>query len=420
METSTTYTAVSYAVIASIVGAVAYNYYQKSKSKNQPGVGSRKGGRNVNPEPRKENKAKKQRLESFVSDVQESVSGEKATKSKSKPKPDNPWLTNAPDTTDEDKEFARQFSTVKEGAKLNTKSNGEQKRAKSVKQSQAAKVSDFADDEKPSSPSSTTGADADDDQSPAMSPEVSVADAGDVNDMLEPAAPGPSFLRIVDTDKVKQPAPKQPKKAEPVETKKQRQNRKKVEQAKAIRAEDEKERQVKMEAQRRLARISEGRPAKDGSQFMAAVNGNKNAWANDATNGADSDAGSTFIPVVPLDTFDSTTSEKGAGTSSLSQSLADSWVSLLSEEEQMQKAKEESEAWNTVIPKASKKGLRKESPTRPEKVEEPAAPVKAQPTPQPAEKKPKQNGQSAKPAVKSFGSFSALSTDDAEEKEWDV
>jgi len=100
--------------------------------------------------------------------------------------------------------------------------------------------------------------------------------AGAVDDMLEPTASGPSALRITAPERpVKAKAPKPVKKAE-VETKKQRQNRKKVEEKRAAReAEDVIQNQMK-ENQRRTAREARGEPAKNGVSAPAPVS---NPWA---------------------------------------------------------------------------------------------------------------------------------------------
>src|SRR5690606_7830914 len=87
----------------------------------------------------------------------------------------------------------------KQGKQFLATSNNEQKKQKSVKQSRA-QVHAFDDEDRDSAPSSTAGIDADDDQSSAPSPVVAAADAGDVSDMLESPAPGPSSLRIVPSE----------------------------------------------------------------------------------------------------------------------------------------------------------------------------------------------------------------------------
>ncbi|GAB7361133.1 hypothetical protein MBLNU230_g1167t2 [Neophaeotheca triangularis] len=81
---------------------------------------------------------------------------------------------------------------------------------------------------------------------------AATAAAGDVSDMLEPAAPAPTTLRVTgDTEQKKKP--KKQAKEEEVETKKQRQNRQRVEAKRIEREEGEKERKALEERQRRAA-----------------------------------------------------------------------------------------------------------------------------------------------------------------------
>ncbi|KKA30125.1 hypothetical protein TD95_002007 [Thielaviopsis punctulata] len=305
-------------------------------------------------------------------------------------------------------EFARQMAGLKTGAFLAPKANAApakpKNKVKSVKQSKAAQEFDF--DEDNTAPSTSTGRDVEEEQSPATSPEVKATDSTGVADMLEQPAAAPSVLRLTDTDAVKS-KPKAKKAEAPVETKKQRQNKKKAEAAKAARAEAEKERLVLQEAQRRTARIAEGRPAKDGSQFAA----QQSAWNESA-------AAPTPAAAAPalLDTF-----EAPAAPAPVVAAKADEkWgSSSLSEEELVEQAKQDSAEWSVV---KKNKGKRKKAA-----VEEPEAepvveakPVAAAaPAPAPA---PKVEATSKPAAPKSFGSFSALSTEDIvdDEEEWDV
>jgi hypothetical protein len=438
---STTTTIASW---VAIVGAGALYYVYKSQGSaaapvRRPAV--------QHPEPPKEKaaKSKSKRRDAFQTSAQDAAAAAKATGADAKEAAENKWLSNAGDSSDNDadnKEFARQLANAREGTKFNAKSGGEKKRPKAVKQSQAAKASDFDDPpEEVSIPSSTAGADADDDQSLTLSPEVTAADAGGVSDMLEAAPAGPSILRIVDTDKVKQPQPKKARAPEPVETKKQRQNRKKREDEKVVREEAEKERKKLEENQRRTARIARGESAKDGSQFTAHVNGGKSAWGapkNGVGAGTSKESGSNdFVSVQPLDTFEKQQQQQqqqkpaSANVSfshEKSQPLSDSWISdLPSEEEQLKKLQAETE-WNTVKTKGPKRGPKKENSTgasdaAPEAASKPAAvPAVAAGRPAPVAVAPKgQNGKAVKPAP-SFGSFSALSTNDADEKEteWEL
>jgi hypothetical protein len=346
---------------------------------------------------------------------------EKTIKPKPKPKPSvadrsESTVSNTNYNQDEvevadkkaDREFARQLSNTIAGTKFNTKKS-EDKRQKSVKQSKAQEVSSG----KVSTPSSTTG-DADDDLSPQVSPVVAAADSHGVSDMLEPVASGPSVLRLTSTDSVKKPKDKKAKAAEPVETKKQRQNRKKAEAAKAAREEEEKERKVKMEQQRRTARVAEGRPAKDGSGFVATQNAWNSSPANDSP------------PTQLLDTFEQqpkpepTKTPTPAPAAPAKKATSDPWSGLPSEEEQLEMIRQE-DSWNEV--KTKKKGKRKDSATE-----------ASAPSIQPA------NGNSAATATavskpvngskkpilaSSSSSFAALTPeeggdDDEPEQEWDV
>ncbi|KAK7992526.1 hypothetical protein PG988_001320 [Apiospora saccharicola] len=315
-------------------------------------------------------------------------------------------------------EFARQYANAKSGTKFEG-AKREDKKAKSIKQSRAREIE--VPDDKVSVPSSTTG-DADDDLSETNSPEVTAADSRDVSDMLEATSPGPSVMRITDTDAVKAKKQKE-KKAEIVESKKQRQNRKKAEAAKAARQEDEVERKKLEEAQRRQARVAEGRAAKDGSAFMAAAN-KESVWkpkpeeessklvelldTEEKKPTAPKPAPKAASPVAPK-TATSTTSK-------------DSWMSaVLSEEEQMKLLQDE-DSWNEVTTKKSKRGKKAtDMSASTENVAETATPTTA-----PASKAPVNgNSKSTKPALSSNSSFAALTpdetTDDNEiEEEWEV
>lgn len=307
-----------------------------------------------------------------------------------------------------DREFARQLSNTHAGTKFNTKKSDD-KRQKSVKQSKAQE----AVPEKVSVPSSTTG-DADDDLSSQPSPVVAAADRHGVSDMLEPEAPAPSVLRLTSTDSVKKPKEKKAKAPEPVETKKQRQNRKKAEAAKAAREEEEVERKVKMEQQRRTARIAEGRPAKDGSASVPA----QNAWTEKAS---DSSA-----PVQLLDTFEQKPQAAPAkpatpaSVAAAKKATSDPWSGLPSEEEQLEMLRQE-DSWSEV--KTKKKGKKKDSG-----VDSPAAtsqPTNGNATPVPTASSKPVNGTQRPTFTSNGSSFAALAPegvddDDEPEQEWDV
>jgi hypothetical protein len=373
-------------------------------------------------------KAKRQRGEAYSKDVDDS--SKSAQPKQRAPKPASA-TTYTPDYSTDDgvdnREFAKQLASVKAGTNLNAPKKSDEKRTRSVKQSRAREIDEPVSDSKPSAPSSTAGADADDDQSSVASPEVKATDAGDVSDMLEPKSAGPAVLRLTDTEKVKQKQ-KKAKEPEKVETKKQRQNRQKAEAAKAAREEAEKSRKAAEEAQRRLARVSEGRAAKDGSAFMAAQAASKSAWNGNSPNGKAEDAtNGDHSAVQPLDTFDSSRSEVPAAKATPPKAKqADNWMaSLPSEEEQMEILRGEEE-WSTVAPKKAGKGKKKEpvveTPAEPEPVQ--AAPAVSQPALK-AQKPAAVNGNSKpKVAFSQQSSFAALSTNDDDqeevENEWDV
>ncbi|KAI1873024.1 uncharacterized protein JN550_003277 [Neoarthrinium moseri] len=349
----------------------------------------------------------------------------KAEKSlKQKPKPKAPSSETAPtpsrsydpeaeaaakrDEARANQDFAQSFSKLKSGHQF-TAQKSEKKKQKSVKQSRAQEADTPVANA--SSPSSTTG-DADDDLSSAASPVVPAADSTGVSDMLEAAAPGPSVLRLTDTDSVKTQQ-KKAKAPEVVESKKQRQNRLKAERKKLEREQEEAERKKLEEAQRRRARVAEGRPAKDGSAFLA----NNSPWV------AKSNGEKT---VQPLDTFEQKPAAESTNLSTPKPAAAatkersDSWMSSLpSEEEQFAQVLEDSSAWNEVTSKKGKKGKKGL-----ETADAPAAQATPSAAPAPVAKAPVNGGYSkSKPALSSNSSFAALTpeeTADEVEEEWEV
>lgn len=190
--------------------------------------------------------------------------------------------------------------------------------------------------------------------------------------MLEQPAAGPSVLKITESS-----TPSRPKKAKPaptfeaVETKKQRQNRKKAEAKKTAREEDEKMRQVTMEQQRRTARVAEGRAAKDGSSFMAAKTPTESAWIGSPSGGTNGNkASSTNVDL--LDTYEPSsktsaippverkvTTVPAEALYSEGEMAGSDWQNtfsaLPSEEEQTRLAMEESDNWKTVKAKERRK-----------------------------------------------------------------
>jgi hypothetical protein len=272
-------------------------------------------------------------------------------------------------------EFAKRLAGLKAGTPLNkpsgmadtrkTQKPGKQDEAPQVMVNGVGHAADESRNPKGvSTASSTTGADADDDLSPAISPELGATrtptSAGDISDMLEVPKSGPSVLRLTDpatSQPIRQPKP--PKPAQEQETKKQRQNRRKNEEKKMVREEEEKERRVRLEKQRRTAREAEGRPAKNGlgpSQPPAA-----SAWDRPGLQD-----GPKYSNVMGhgdglLDTFDRTTTATAHPPQDArdGKSTADkAWKSdLPSEEEQMRLLTEidGNDGWNTVKSGKAKK-----------------------------------------------------------------
>lgn len=412
------------------------------------------------PQAPKDNKdkAKRQRKETFSKKAEQSDKTQpKQQEAPAKPLPATS-KRQADDTSDDNisnREFAKQLASIKQGTNFNGPKKTSEKKQKSVKQSRAQEKETFAEvaakDNKVSAPSSTTGAEGDDDESSIASPEVTPADAGDVSDMLErPSSTGPSVLRLTETDKVNAKKPKKPTEKQPVETKKQRQNRAKVEAAKLAREEAEADRKKKAEAQRRLARISEGRAAKDGSSFTAASQPKSNVWTGNSVNGANgtsvshSASSGDFVPVQPLDTFSAsngatigTANESRAEKASSDIPKADNWMSSLPSEEEQIARLQDDDNWNTVPSKKARKKSKTtagdstdnasvtSSVTKPQHV----VPVSNSPVVVSSETR---RQSATKPAssrpTKTFGqqsSFAALSSDDhtdgaQEEQEWDV
>ncbi|QQK47064.1 hypothetical protein Pdw03_1962 [Penicillium digitatum] len=202
--------------------------------------------------------------------------------------------------------------------------------------------------------SSTTGAEADDDLSPAASPAVkaTVPSAGYVSDMLEAPAPGASVLRV--TGNVEsQPKKQKAQTFKEVETKKQRQQRLKNEARKQQVQEAEVERKKLLEKQLHTARESERREAARSTAPATNAWQTKESTAPVKTSVVN--GGSRPAPVVPatsasqglLDTFESPAAPAPT-----------KWAqNLPSEEEQMRLlgAANGDDEWTTVSKKQPKK-----------------------------------------------------------------
>ncbi len=352
-----------------IIGAAAAFWWvnNQRKNKNRRTAPSKSTGRTV--EPRKEPKTKKTRKDGSEQDVKHGK--KKPTQSA---QVEEKAYTSAVDVNEkkndeiDNREFARQLSSVKSGTIIAPKSQGSS-RPKSVKQTRAQEkppVENSSDNA--TAPSSTTGGDADDDESPINSPDLGATSMtpianGDVSDMLEQPAAGAQVLKIVpSTNPTPAKKAKEAKAQKPAETKRQRQNKQRAEAQKLAREEEEKARRVLEERQRRLARESNGIAAKDGSAFMAASKAPaESAWT--APVSAVKGAKPATSKVELLDTYEplktnGTTSKSGETVFSPSE-VAGSQLAKeyggLSEEEQIRIIQEESEEWKTVQSKEKKK-----------------------------------------------------------------
>ncbi|KUI60396.1 hypothetical protein VP1G_07599 [Cytospora mali] len=409
-------TFVGWAVISAGIAYAVYKQYDHKKTQQRKLTAQKQRGHELRDnQPKKENKAKRQRLESFASEPKQAQTKSYAAAAQTKGK------EHSSDDGLDNREFAKQMAQNKKN-KFTPKVTNEQKQ-KSVKQSKAKVINTEAGPGKVSAPSSTAGVDADDDSS-AASPVVSAADPAGVSDMLEQVAQGPSVLRLTDTAE-KQKKAKPAKSPQRVETKKQRQNRLKAERAKAEREEEEKARKALMEAQRRKAREAEGRAAKDGSTFMAAQK--PSPWTGAGTNGQKA----APVAVQPLDTFDNkaetaTTVAPAKGKENAKQNgKGPSWADIpFSEEEQLAMIKKQAEE-DEWVPVSAKS--RKTKTKNANVVSETDDSAGEAPTPATAPKV-ETNGRPKAKAMPSQSSFAHLSDEGAnlggdeqqEPQEWDV
>lgn len=221
-------------------------------------------------------------------------------------KPEVQTVVSPPTTEDEQpgedvdrKEMARRLAAMKNGtsqAPAPASKNQKKKQKKTATQLESG-----------SHASSTTGADADDDLSPAVSPQVNatVPSTGYVSDMLEAPAPGASVLRV--TGNVEsEPKKQKVQNFKQVETKKQRQQRLKNEARKDQIQEAEQQRRQLLEKQLHSARESERREA-------ARSGPTTNAWQTKSGANGPSKAAPAPAPAAPspapvqlLDTFEPT------------------------------------------------------------------------------------------------------------------
>lgn len=422
-------TVVGWTAIIITIGVLTYKNQTNARPVNQQRVAPRQNRvQDSREQPKKENKAKRQRVESFANESTKQPQPKTQPKSYAAATQFKAKDHSSDDGVD-NREFAKQMAQNKK-SKFAPKVNNEQKQ-KSVKQSKAKDIghetpADSGKASAPSAPSSTAGVDGDDDQSSAASPIVPAADPTGISDMLEQSTSGPSVLRLTDTAE-KQQKPRQAKSPQPTETKKQRQNRQKVERARAQREEEEKTRKALMEAQRRAAREAEGRAAKDGSTFTTVQK--PSAWTGNRVNGKPEQTASTSVH--PLDTFDSTPKATAVTPPAPAQEKEDikqnggkpGWTEVpYSEEEQLEMLKKDAEEWHSVSKSRKKKNKNTNAVSE---TDESAAENNTAPAgDKPASKAKDINGRPKAQPMPSQSSFAALTDDGAnlaeEEQEWDV
>jgi len=297
-------------------------------------------------------------------------------------------------------QFAQQMTQARQGSKL-AAPKGKESRVKTVKQGKARDTPIFSSES--SQAGGETGAEADDDFSPAASPALN---SGDVSDMLEPTPSGPTSIRLTaPTNPQKQRAPKQAKE-EIVESKKARQNRKKVEERRIQREAEEKDRKALEERQRRTAREARNEPAKNGIPVARAPA--SNSWTAAPTTAGAAVNGASNGPL--LDTFDAEST--GSSTGGLENSTAATSATEDAQVAQAVKESEDESGWTTVSVAKKQPKARAESSGEATPVEQPQPKAKAKAN-APLPPKPSTFANVSKPT-----GFAALDVDDP--SNWDA
>lgn len=252
-------------------------------------------------------------------------------------------------------ESATQTNGVKTSAVSSTAAHISH-RPKSVRLGQAQEKQDrFEINRTAENSDNATGNEADD-ESTHNSPKISVKTSAsipasqDVSDMLENSLKKSTVLRVIAPvlNRFDQSENQRaPKKVNPPETKKQRQNRQKAAEAKFLRAQEEQARKAKMEIQRRTAREAEGRAAKDGSLFMASQAPQSLAWKSQPT--LSNPSAMSKSDLLNSESEDLSSNKKV--------------VSVISEEEQVRHALKETESWSIVKGKEKRNKTTKGSDT---------------------------------------------------------
>lgn len=281
---------ISWAILLVVAGGLGWYYTNGTTPKAKPVIRSTAEKAEATVAPKKQKRKSKPASESVSAkkpEVQTVVSGPTVEDDK-------------PDEEIDRNEMARRMAGMKDGASAipapaPTKS---QKKNKKKKPTQL--------DTSDTRASSTTGAEADDDLSPAPSPAVNatVPSAGYVSDMLEAPAPGASVLRVTGNVET-QPKKQKVQTFKEVETKKQRQNRLKNEARKQEVLKAEAERKRLLEKQLHTAR---GLERQETARTTAPAT---NAWQKKEAPATKTNGASRPVPAAApassglLDTFES-------------------------------------------------------------------------------------------------------------------
>lgn len=297
----------SWAILLTVAGSLGYYYSNGQSNRGRTIVKPVAEKQDSAPTPKK-NKRRTKKLE-----TSQSRSRSPAPAKAQPVSVQNRSLGDGDDNKDANREFAKQFAKVRQGASLKPKSKETTRQPEHIPESHPSTRA-----------SSTTGAEADDDLSPATSPDVKAAHvSGDVSDMLESSGPGPSVLRLTgDFQEVKNKK-KATLPSDASESKKHRQQRAKNEAKKAMVQQAEKERMALLEKQLHQSRDHERRETKKSAPTT-------NAWANGAPAAPQRSAS------VLLDTFEAAKPAEPTKSEHPSVAPQPGWTSNMpSEEEQM-------------------------------------------------------------------------------------
>ncbi|KAJ9660450.1 hypothetical protein H2198_002568 [Neophaeococcomyces mojaviensis] len=296
----------------------------------------------------------------------------------------------------EDGDFAAQLKKAQAGTSLQSKPP--QKAPASTRLASTLQPSKSEEMLSTTERSSTTGQDADDDMSSVDSVIPQPTSSGrNINDMLEAPAPAPTTLRLTNVSNEQQKPKQSNKQFEQIQSKKKRNEQKRREDQKREIEESNRLWEQKKQEQLRTARMAAGTSNQTKANAFASTT--TNAWQNKsqpATNGQ-----STAVAAPLLDTFDTAGSQPAAeavraaplstitdkpllsnnvnalksqvgdktasalAASEREQQPGSNWAQQMSEEEQIQRLREQQndDAWESVTSKKSKKNKRPENDT---------------------------------------------------------